>query len=153
MDKFDSFEDILDFAISGEAEAVIFYRSLVNKVEEKWIKTVFEDFAKEEEGHKRKLEAIKAGKSFPAIKKAVTDLKIGDYLVDVDPNENEHLGYQEALIIAMKKEKAAFKLYSDLAKATDNEEWKDIFLSLAQEEAKHKLRFEVEYDDVVYAEN
>jgi rubrerythrin len=153
MDKFESFEDIIDFAISGETEAVIFYRGLAKKVDEKWMKAVFEDFAKEEEGHRRKLEAIKAGHSFPETKKAIVDLKIGDYLVDVDPDENENLGYQEALIIAMKKEKAAFKLYSDLARGTDNEEWKQVFLSLAQEEAKHKLRFEVEYDDVVFEEN
>ena len=30
---------------------------------------------------------------------------------------------------------------------------KQTFLGLAQEEAKHKLRFEVEYDDVILAEN
>ena len=153
MDKFESFEDVLDFAISGEAEAILFYKGLVNKAEEKWIKTIFEDFVKEEEGHKRKLEAIKAGKSFPKSDKIIADLKIGDYLVEIDPDKTENLGYQEALVIAMKKEKAAFKLYSDLARNTDNQEWKELFLTLAQEEAKHKLRFEVEYDDVVYAEN
>jgi len=153
MDKFECFEDVLDFAISGEVEAIVFYQGLVNKAEEKWIKTIFEDFVKEEEGHKRKLEAIKKGKSFPESKKIIQDLKIGDYLVEIDMDKTDSLGYQEALVIAMKKEKAAFRLYSDLAKNTDNEEWKELFLSLAQEEAKHKLRFELEYDDVVYAEN
>jgi rubrerythrin len=52
----------------------------------------------------------------------------------------------------MKKEKAAFKLYSDLASSTDDENVKTMFLALAQAEAKHKLRFEIEYDDML-AEN
>ena len=153
MDKFESFDDILDFAISEEEAAAKFYRSLATRVDEKWMKTVFEDFAREEDGHKRKLEAIKEGKTVMRPQGKVMDLKIGDYLIDVDSETDEEIGYQEALIIAMKKEKAAFRLYSDLAGKADNKELKDIFLMLAQEEAKHKLRFEVEYDDVVYAEN
>jgi rubrerythrin len=153
MDKFETFDDVLDFAISEEEAAARFYRNLSTKVDENWMKTVFEDFAKEEDGHKRKLESIKEGKTVAAPKGKVIDLKIGDYLIDVNPNTEEDLGYQEALIIAMKKEKAAFRLYSDLARQADSDELKNIFLMLAQEEAKHKLRFEVEYDDVVYSEN
>ena len=79
------------------------------------------------------------------------DLKIGDYLTDVEPGPN--LNYQEALIVAMKKEKASFKLYIDLAAITDNENLRSVFSLLAQEEAKHKLRFEIEYDDYVLSEN
>jgi len=63
------------------------------------------------------------------------------------------LEYQDALIIAMKKEKLAFKLYSDLAAQTDNEALKAILLAIAQEEARHKLRFELEYDDLIFSEN
>jgi len=153
MDKFETFNDIIDYAISEEASAITFYRTLASKAKEKWVKAVFEDFAKEEEGHKRKLENIKKHESFPQQKNEVIDLKIGDYLIDVDVTNETDLGYQEALIIAMKKEKAAFRLYSDLAGKTDNEALKALFLCLAQEEAKHKLRFEVEYDNEVYAEN
>jgi len=53
----------------------------------------------------------------------------------------------------MKEEKSAFKLYSDLAARTDDVSTREIFLSLAQEEAKHKLRFEIEYDDNILREN
>jgi len=53
----------------------------------------------------------------------------------------------------MKQEKAAFKLYSNLADKTDDDNLKALFLTLAQEEAKHKLRFEVEYDEVILKEN
>ena len=83
--------------------------------------------------------------------KKTFDLKIGDSLVDVKPSPN--LDYQHALIFAMKAEKAAYKLYAGLAETTDDPFLKDLFLGLAQEEAKHKLRFEVEYDDQILTEN
>jgi rubrerythrin len=57
------------------------------------------------------------------------------------------------LILAMKKEKIAFRLYNDLASASTDEPSKKLFLMLAQEEAKHKLRFEVEYDSNILKEN
>ena len=63
------------------------------------------------------------------------------------------MDYQDALIAAMKAEKAAYRLYTDLASATDNADLQGLFKNLAQEEAKHKLRFEVEYDDHILKEN
>ena len=81
----------------------------------------------------------------------VLDLKIADYLVDVEPESD--LDYQQSLVLAMKKEKKAFLMYTDLADTTDDEGLKNTFLALAQEEAKHKLRFEVEYDQYVMQEN
>ena len=57
------------------------------------------------------------------------------------------MDYQEALILAMKKEKASFRLYNDLAATTDDADLRSLLLGLAQEEAKHKLRLEVEYDE------
>ena len=63
----------------------------------------------------------------------------------LDPN----LNYRDALVLAMKKEKAAFKLYSILAECMNDQVLKTTFLALAQEEAKHKLRFELEYDDLL----
>ena len=78
-------------------------------------------------------------------------MKLADYMVDVNPDED--LDYQKALVLAMKKEKAAFKLYSDMAEAVEDAKLKDTLKALAQEEAKHKLRFEIEYDDVFLREN
>ena len=39
---------------------------------------------------------------------------------------------------------------SDIA---PNDNLKKLFKNLAIEEAKHKLKFEIEYDDVIYKEN
>ena len=53
----------------------------------------------------------------------------------------------------MKKEKAAFRMYSSLAERAENPEIRKVFLMLAQEESKHKLAFEIEYDDYILKEN
>lgn len=53
----------------------------------------------------------------------------------------------------MKKEKAAFRLYNDLASTVKDRALRETFLALAQEEARHKLRFEIAYDEEILREN
>jgi rubrerythrin len=53
----------------------------------------------------------------------------------------------------MKKEKATYKLYNDLIQMTDDENLKETLRCLAQEEAKHKLRLEIEYDEFFLTES
>ena len=145
--------EILDFAIGNEEAAVEFYRRLAAKTDSPSMREVFEGFAREEEGHKAKLLAVKRAGTLtlkPAGGKIV-DLKIGDYLVDADPEAD--LTYQDALILAMKQEKAAFKLYTDMAEAAPDAELRDLLLRLAEEEARHKLRFEIEYDEHILTDN
>lgn len=144
-------DEILDFAIDKEQEAHDSYTDLANKADRPGMKDIFTQFAAEEMGHKKKLTAIKQGKKLMPQAEKVMNLKIAEYVVDVDPSEE--IDYQKALILAMKREKAAFRLYTDIANQTDDQEMKLSFLALAQEEAKHKLRFETEYDDVILAEN
>lgn len=149
--EINSADDLLDFAISREQEAHDFYVDLAERSQTTSMKETFIQFAKEEMGHKKKLEGIKAGKRGFSDRQRVLDLKISDYLVDVEVKDN--MDYQEALILAMKREKAAYKLYSDLAIISGSDELREIFTSLAQEEANHKLRFEIEYDNEIYREN
>ncbi len=144
-------DEILEFAISREQEAYEFYVDLAGKTKDPSLKEAFLSYSKEELGHKQKIEAVKTGKRLLPVSKKVTDLKIGDYLVDVEPKEN--MDYQQALILAMKREKAAYRLYTDIANISDDSELQLLFLALAQEEAKHKLRFEVAYDDVILRDN
>ena len=151
MSQWKSADEILDFAIENEEKAAAFYTELAGKMKSSSMSKVFEDFAQEEQGHKAKLLRVKeTGEMGPASRK-ILDLKIGDYLVEGEPDPE--MDYQQALILAMKQEKAAFKLYTDLAAAAPNENLRDLLLALAQEEAKHKLRFEVEYDDHILTEN
>ena len=151
MMNFKSVDEILNYAIDKEEDARQFYLDIAAKMDRPYMKQVFEQFSKEEKGHKAKLQAVKEGKMMLKAEKKVMDLQIGDHLEDVDLDAK--LDYQQALIVAMKAEKNSYRLYNDLANSTDDENLSSMFLSLAQEEAKHKLRFEIEYDEYVLREN
>ena len=151
MEKFESIDDILDFAINAEQEAVDFYNQLATNAKTEDMRFVFTSFAQEEISHKARLTQIKKEGSFKIEKKNIADLKISDYMAKVEIKPD--MTYAEALVVAMGKEKAAFRLYYDLAKAANTEEMRNIFIALAQEESKHKLRFEIEYDEYVLREN
>jgi rubrerythrin len=152
MQNFKSVEEILDFAIKDEQRASDLYADLAKRSRSEEMRRTFMQFSLEEQGHKKRLEKIKAGGKIVVSDEKVQDLMIGDYLVEVKTSRDD-LSYQEALIVAMKEEKAAFKLYSDLAARTDDASVKEVLLMLAQEEAKHKLRFEIEYDDQILREH
>jgi rubrerythrin len=145
MDQWTTVDEVLDFAIKNEENARDFYKALAGKMERPAMKTVFEGFAMEEEGHKNLLSKVRETGGFAASSEKILDLKIGDYLVPVETEGD--LTYQDALILAMKKEKMAYKLYTNLSAAVKDETLKTTMVSLANEEAKHKLRFEIEYDD------
>lgn len=151
MKELDSVDEMLDFAIEREEESIQFYNELANRMESPSIRKIFEDFSREENGHKKKLLAIKDHNLLSPSVQKIVDLKISDYMVDVKPSQD--IDFQHALILAMEREKSAFRLYSDLAETTDNADLRTTLLMLAQEEARHKLRFEIEYDEHFQSEN
>ncbi|MCU0235697.1 MAG: desulfoferrodoxin FeS4 iron-binding domain-containing protein [Acidobacteria bacterium] len=151
LSTFKSVDEVLDFAIEKEEEARQFYLEWSKKLENKALSEQFAVFAGEENKHKEKLQRVKSGSTFKPAAKQVTDLKIVDYLVDIAPTPG--MDYQEALIVAMRREKASFRFYNDLAAMAQDEGLRETFLALAQEEAKHKLRLETEYEKEIYTEN
>ncbi len=152
MNKFDSIQEILDFAINSEQEAVNFYTDLATKQSNPRLKAMLLEFAGEEVKHKARLTQIKQDGIFEfETSETVPDLKISDYVVGAKPSIP--MDYADALVLAMKKEKAAFRLYMALAERTLNVQLKEVFKALALEESKHKLRFEIEYDEYVLREN
>lgn len=151
MKEFSSVNDILDFAIRAEQAAVEFYNSLAKDARNEDMRGVFLEFAGEEMKHKARLAGVRESGLLRTENEHIVDLQIADYVVDAEVREG--MTYADALIVAMKREKAAFRLYSDLASRTQEAELKQIFLSLALEESRHKLRFELEYDEFVLREN
>lgn len=151
MTTFEDINGILDFAIENEQEAVDFYNNLASQAKNEEMKLTFSQFAQEEMGHKARLLKVKETGLVDLPVEKVKDLKIADFTVAAKPSPD--MTYQDALILAMRKEKAAFKLYMTLADKSGNAQMKEIFLALAVEESKHKLRFELEYDENVLKEN
>lgn len=146
-----SVDEILDYAIDQEQQAADFYADLAGRAEKAGMKEILLDFSAEEQRHKERLLAVKAGGYELTPEQEVLDLKISDYLVEIDANEN--ISYQDALIVAMKRERAAFQLYSDMAAQVPEGHLKEVLDGLAREEARHKLFFESEYDERVLMDN
>ena len=145
------FNEVIDFAINGEKDAVKFYQELQAKVKFQAQIEMLKEFENMENGHVAILENIR-NKGFEKIEiKEVTDLHISDYIIDIVPTED--MNYQDILIIAMKKEEKANKLYIEMANNFPGTELEQLFRRLAAEEAEHKLKFEKLYDDEVLREN
>jgi rubrerythrin len=149
--KGDSVAEVLDFAIQGEDAAVEFYKSLATKVNDEAISQELLMFADQEQAHAIKLRAIKESGEIMTPHEKVLDLHISKYLVDVEASED--MSYQDILVHAMKKEQMAGEMYRDLAELSQHEDVKNTFLALAEEEDKHKLKFEIEYDEHIFTED
>jgi len=145
--EFGSIDEVLEFAINGEKEAVAFYSTLAEEADRASLKETFERFAQEEEKHVTLLTDMSANKeqinSYEF--KEVTDLKISDYMAEIEYEKG--MPMPEILKVAMKREEKAVKLYTMLAGQTEMEDAKKIFMILVQEESKHKLALESMYDD------
>ena len=144
-------DEILDYAIDQEQQAADFYEDVAQRAETAGMKKILLDFSEEEKRHKKILQTVKTGEHELTAEQEILDLKISDYLVEVEASEN--ISYQDALIIAMKRERAAYELYSDMAAKIPESHLKEVLVGLAKEEAKHKLFFEAEYDEHVLTDN
>lgn len=151
MREFSSTEEILDFAIGEEQSASDFYTRLAQQVSSPSVRKMFMEFSEEELQHKSKLENIRMGSVEYLPQDKVVNLGLEEVLVDVAPTDN--MDYQDALILAMKKEKAAYMMYMRLAAVASDPQLQDLLKGLASQEANHRLRFEIEYDEHVLTED
>jgi rubrerythrin len=143
--------EIIDFAIEREKEAVDFYHKLQKRAEFTHQKEALEDLENMERGHIQILENIREKDMSEAVPEDVPDLKISDYLVQGDLSAD--MSYQDILITAMKREEKSHDLYTRLAAEYKDENVQNLFKKLASEEAKHKLHFETIYDNEILKED
>ena len=141
------FNEILDFAIDREREAVAFYKELKEQTKFASQRELLKELEAMEMGHIVVIENIrKKGVSEENIQKT-PNLKISEYFTrELDSAE---LTYQSILIKAMKREENSFRLYSEMSVKFSDEDLSTLFRKLAADEAKHKLYFEKQYDDFI----
>ena len=144
-----SFEEVMRFAINKEEEAVAFYEMAAVMARDP-MKPVFKELANVERGHKQMLENWSRKGTIEPTGEEIADLRISNYLVEVPVGPD--MSYQDVLIVAMKREEKAFELYTNMATFSEDAESRQFFEALAQEESKHKLRLETEYDEVILSE-
>jgi len=77
--------------------------------------------------------------------KWIKDIKRSDYVLDLEYRKG--MAYNEILMLAMKREEKALKLYNDFLKQADTPEAQKVFKMLCQEEAKHKNILDTIFDD------
>ncbi|MCD6177395.1 MAG: ferritin family protein [Candidatus Cloacimonetes bacterium] len=147
----EKFNEVIDFAIKGEEEAVKFYQELQLRTKFKARKEMLKDLENMEMGHIVILENIRSKGMKDVTVEKVVNLNISEYVVDVTPYDD--MTYQDILIVAMKKEEQAVNLYTDLAGNFPGTDLETLFLKLAAEEIGHKLQFETLYDEHVLREN
>ena len=147
--EFENLTAILDFAIQKELEAAEFYTDISKDEVFSGAGEMFEEFAREERKHQQMLENFKTRGLSTSMEdykfKWITDIKRSNYVVDLEYHRG--MGYNEILLLAMKREEKALQLYNDFLKKADSEESRTLFKVLCQEEAKHKLALETLYDD------
>ncbi len=145
MKKLSSMSDVLDFAISGESKAAELYTKMAATAENPWMRETLEGFAQEELQHHKKLKAVRTGRT-ALEREGVGDLGLAEKLDDVEPHPD--MDFRDLLVFAIKKEDVSQGLYTRLASIFTEPELQETFLKLAEQEAEHKRRFEMEYESL-----
>ena len=146
-----SYVEVIEYAIEREMEAQAGYRAAAGTMRDPAMRDALLEMAEQEQRHEEKLRSLDVARFLRSGHEKVPSLDISDYVApgDIRPS----MTYPELLTVAMRKEKAAYRLYVDLAKVTPDPAAREMFRALAQEEARHKLALEVEYDTNVFQEN
>jgi rubrerythrin len=146
---FENLEALIAFAIEKEKEAADFYEENSESEMMSGKRQMLKEFAAEERKHQRMLEDFLATGVAEKIEdyrfEWITDIKRSDYVDTIAYKPG--MAYNELLMLAMKREEAALKLYNELLDKADSDGAKSLFKMLCQEEAKHKLALETLYDD------
>jgi rubrerythrin len=139
----------LRFAIRKEADAAAFYRMAADR-SDPGIRKTFEELAKEEEGHKKKLEGFDLKKIEQMELKEAKGLGLSEMLEDVPYSPD--MSYADLLRMAIKNEEKSQKLYTSTSQIVTEPMLKKLLLILGQEESTHKERLEKIYDKEVLQE-
>jgi rubrerythrin len=142
MDKTQPDTEILELAISKEIEAYRLYKKMATRMADPQMKQILVSLANEELEHKARLELelMKLGMVVPSA-------NIAPELIEDDPDDPAvTMDFKDLLVLAIKKERNALRLYIDLAAVTKDKASREILVTLAEEEAMHEARFEIEYN-------
>jgi rubrerythrin len=152
MDKSTTVEAVIKRAITLEEESVNLYTMAARAVKNAPVRKRLEEMAEQERGHRARLEEILAGNIRWAIRRSkaepVTDLRLSDHL-EAKPLDT-NADYQDVLLVAARREKAAHDFYQAMAELVDDRLAKSVFEMLAAEELRHKYEVEKTYEEVVY---
>ena len=140
--EFNTFEDVLDFAILQEKAAQQFYAQMANRVADPDVQDFYRSLVEEEASHELKLQGLKRHE-YSLYEPDMESLRNSGYL-DAMPVD-EDISLTEALQYAMKKERSARMLYKVLSEKVQPRELKTLFEELAEQESEHADYFAEKY--------
>jgi rubrerythrin len=145
---FKTVKEVLEFAIRKEDASAQFYHDLAALMKDSTTRIIFEVLERNEMQHKSSLEfeLIKQGQVVNEEGYKVTDEPTG--YIEVD-EQAQSMTYVDALQLAIRKEQAAFKLFAELMVQAKDPQLRKMFFELAQEEMRHVLQFENEYNSIL----
>ena len=147
--RLNSLDEIMRFAIRKEADTAAFYRMAADR-SDPGVRKTFEELAKEEEGHKKKLEGFDLKKIEQMELKETKGLGLSEIMEDVPYSSD--MSYADLLRMAIKNEEKSQKLYTSTSQRVTGPMLKKLLLILAQEESTHKERLEKIYDKEILKE-
>ncbi len=151
---FDSIADLLHFAISREQASKRFYLDMALRMKDTNTRNILEVIAAQEEKHEEalKLEVLKQGLTLSPDFDASVPAAVYDWHKTLmkDP-DTANMSYIDALAMAIDKERASFQLYTQMIGMTQDMELRRMLLELAEEEMRHVIQFEREYDAVSHS--
>ncbi len=147
--RLNSLDEILRFAIRKEADAATLYMMAAERANP-GVKKTFEELAREEEGHRKKLEGFDLKKIDQMEVKETKGLGISEAIEDVSFSPD--MSYADLLRMAIKNEERSQSLYTSTAQLVSEPALKKLLLILAQEESTHKEKLEKIYDKEVLTE-
>jgi rubrerythrin len=151
----------LSIALKKEEDSFAFYKNAEKTVMFKPLKGLFKDLAKQEVLHKnilvKEMKKIEGGANkVDSITKSSGKGKAKDYGISkylTPQHVRPTMGYQEALIVAMKREESAVELFDYLKSITTDAKLKKTFDELYKWEIEHLKKLEEKYDEDILTEN
>ena len=146
----DELTDLLDTAIYKEIASQAFYIAGQKKTQDPGAKALMKELAEEELRHSQLLKNLKE-KGLEKLgwhRENVPNLMISEYFTGGETLEGA--GLQDTLISAMKREQQSVDFYSRMMGVIRDKDAKRLCQKLVGEELKHKLKFEIFYDDLFY---
>jgi rubrerythrin len=140
-------DDLLQMAIEHEISSQKFYQDSIAKTSDRKVQNFLRSLVEEEKSHEKILTSIREMEiyrgSIPVDEKMMIAAQQSHNLPIPELGPEPTLS--EIYTIALHRETKAQNLFQQLVRVTENEDLKELFINLAQEELNHHKSIEKEY--------
>jgi len=140
-------DDLLQMAIQHEFSSQKFYQDSISKTSDRKVQNFLKSLVEEEKSHEKILVSIREMEmyrgSIPVNEKMIIAAQQSHNLPI--PELGSEPALEDIYEIALRRETKAHQLFQQLARVTENEDLKELFINLAEEELNHHKSIEKGY--------